>query len=142
MELIGKVLLVCSGFKNFENVKVEEYLPGELMVTTDENLLSQVLINLIKNALETYDEDNPIEKPVIQIRARERMSHVQINICNNGEQIPPEIQEQIFVPFYTTKENGSGIGLSLSKQVMLKLGGDIILRTDNPDYTCFSISLP
>jgi signal transduction histidine kinase len=65
-----------------------------------------------------------------------------LDICNNGEPIPPEIQEQIFVPFYTTKENGSGIGLSLSKQMMLKLGGDIILRTDPADLTCFSISLP
>jgi len=63
VDLIGKVLLVCSGFNNFSAVQVEEYLPGKLMVTTDENLLSQVLIN----------------------------------------QIPPEIQEQIFVPFYTTK---------------------------------------
>ena len=142
VELIGKVLLVCSGFPNFNGVQVEEYLPGELMVTTDENLLSQVLINLIKNALETYDEDRAIENPVIQIRVRERMSRIQIDICNKGEQIPPEIQEQIFVPFYTTKEKGSGIGLSLSKQMMLKLGGDIILRTDNPGFTCFSISLP
>ena len=112
------------------------------MVFTDENLLSQVLINLIKNALETYDEEYTIEVPLIQIRVSEPANRTQIDICNNGEQIPPEIQEQIFVPFFTTKESGSGIGLSLSKQVMLKLGGDIILRPDRPGFTCFSISLP
>ncbi len=142
VELIGKVLLVCSGFSNFSEVQVEEYLPASLMVFTDENLLSQVLINLIKNALETYNEEHTIEKPLIQIRVSEPTNRPQIDICNNGEQIPPEIQEQIFVPFFTTKENGSGIGLSLSKQVMLKLGGDIILRPDRPGFTCFSVSLP
>ena len=142
VELIGKVLLVCSGFRSFNMVKVEEYLPRSLVVITDEDLLSQVLINLIKNALETYDEENAIEKPLIQIRLSEHPNRVRLDICNKGEQIPPEIQEQIFVPFFTTKENGSGIGLSLSKQVMLKLGGDILLRPDYPDFTCFSISLP
>ena len=104
--------------------------------------LIHILMNLIKNALETYDEESRVENPLIQIRLSERTNRVRIDICNNGEQIPPEIQEQIFVPFYTTKENGSGIGLSLSKQVMLKLGGDIILRSDHPEFTCFSISLP
>lgn len=142
VELIGKVLLVCSGFKDFNLVNVEEYLPGSLVIVTDENLLSQVLINLIKNALETYDEESRVEQPLIQIRLSEDTNRVRLDICNNGEQIPPEIQEQIFVPFYTTKENGSGIGLSLSKQVMLKLGGDIILRSDHPEFTCFSLSLP
>ena len=64
-----------------------------------------------------------------------------MDICNNGEPIPPEIREQIFIPFFTTRESGTGIGLSLSKQIMLKLGGDIALGPDDAGYTCFSLSL-
>lgn len=141
-DLISNVLLVCSGFKNFNAVQLEEHLPDSLITITDENLLSQVLINLIKNALESYDENESIENPIIHIKASEDMDRIRIDICNNGDEIPPELREQIFVPFFTTKENGSGIGLSLSKQVMLKLGGDIKLGTNSQGYTCFTISLP
>jgi len=141
-ELISNVLLGCSGFKNFKTVRVEERLPDSLVVITDRNLLSQVLINLIKNALEHYGEDMTIEDPIIQVAISEEGEQVKIDVCNKGEGIAPELREQIFVPFFTTKEDGSGIGLSLSKQIMLKLGGDIILRTNSRDFTCFTISLP
>ncbi len=140
--LIGNVILVCSGFENFKTVQVEENLPDSITVITDDNLLSQVLINLVKNALESFTENGTIENPLIQIRVGEETNRIKIEICNNGEAIPPELREQIFVPFFTTKESGSGIGLSLSKQIMLKLGGDIKLRTDSRNFTCFTISLP
>jgi nitrogen fixation/metabolism regulation signal transduction histidine kinase len=141
-KLIGDVLLVCSGFDNYHNVEVKEYLPDSIIAITDDNLLSQVLINLIKNALENFSETGAIDNPVIQIKVSEAANRIKIDICNNGEGIPPELREQIFVPFFTTKENGSGIGLSLSKQIMLILGGDIILRTDKRNFTCFTVSLP
>jgi signal transduction histidine kinase len=121
---------------------VEESLPDPIIAITDDNLLSQVLINLVKNALENFSENRTIENPIIKIKVSEVLNQIKIEICNNGEGIPPELREQIFVPFFTTKENGSGIGLSLSKQIMLILGGDIILRTDNRNFTCFTVSLP
>jgi len=102
----------------------------------------QVLINLIKNALESFEKNEAIENPLIQIRAGKETARIKIDICNNGKEIPSELREQIFVPFFTTKENGTGIGLSLSKQVMLKLGGDIKLGTNSQGFTCFTISLP
>ncbi len=141
-QLLENVLLACSGFENYHAVKVEQHLPESIMVLTDDNLLSQVLINIIKNALENFSEDESIENPLIQIKAGEDENRVKIEICNNGEEIPPELREQIFVPFFTTKENGSGIGLSLSKQILLILGGDIILQTESRSRTCFNISLP
>ncbi len=139
--LIANVLLVCSGYKNYHQVRVEESLPGSIMAITDDNLLSQVLINIIKNALENFDNQSNIQDPLIKIKLSKDTDRIKIDICNNGEPIPPELREQIFVPFFTTKENGSGIGLSLSKQIMLKLGGDIILRTDSRNFTCFTVSL-
>ena len=141
-KLIRDVLLVCSGFNHYKAVQVEEYLPDSITAITDDNSLSQVLINLIKNALENFRENSAIDNPIIQIKVGEDTNLIRIGICNNGETIPPELREQIFVPFFTTKENGSGIGLSLSKQIMLKLGGDIILRTDSRNFTCFTVSLP
>ena len=121
---------------------MKEYLPDSIIAITDDNLLSQVLINLIKNALENFSENGAIDNPVIQIKVSEVANRIKIDICNNGEGISPELREQIFVPFFTTKENGTGIGLSLSKQIMLILGGDIILRTDNRNFTCFTVTLP
>jgi two-component system nitrogen regulation sensor histidine kinase NtrY len=141
-KLVGNVLMVCSGFDNDQNVKVEESIPDSIIAITDDNLLSQVLINIIKNALENFMEQETVQYPMIQIKLSEDVNRIKIDICNNGGAIPPELREQIFVPFFTTKENGTGIGLSLSKQIMLKLGGDIILRTDNRNQTCFTVSLP
>ena len=79
--------------------------------------------------------------PRIIIKLSRIDSAVKIVITNNGPQIPPETKDQIFVPFYTTKENGSGIGLSLSKQIILQMGGDIILTTGKENLTSFSIIL-
>jgi PAS domain S-box-containing protein len=124
--LIESVLLVCSGYDGTQHVKVEKHIPDSIHVITDQNLLSQVLINLIKNALEGIEEAGKIL----------------IDISNNGQPVPQELMDQIFIPFFTTKPGGSGIGLSLSKQIMLMLGGDIYLHSKGRDETCFSISLP
>jgi len=140
--LIENVLLACSGFDMFNKIRIEEQIPDSVFVLTDQNLLSQVLINLVKNALESFQREEPSESPIIRIAVKEEASRIQIHISNNGEAIPPELREQIFVPFFTTKENGSGIGLSLSKQIMLMLGGDINLRANERNETCFRISLP
>jgi two-component system nitrogen regulation sensor histidine kinase NtrY len=142
VRLIGDVLLVCSGFDNYHQVRVEESLPDSVMAITDDNLLSQVLINIIKNALENIGEQETGQDPLIKIKLWKEANRIRIDIYNNGRAIPPEIREQIFVPFFTTKENGTGIGLSLSKQIMLKLGGDIILCPDKQNLTCFTVSLP
>jgi nitrogen fixation/metabolism regulation signal transduction histidine kinase len=141
-EFISGILLICSGFKNYHQVKILEQLPEQIQVLTDENLLSQVLINLLKNALESFSAVEEIKDPLIQIKASPVGKFVQMDVCNNGAPIPPELREQIFVPFFTTKEKGTGIGLSLSKQIMLKLGGDILLKSEPRKLTCFRISLP
>lgn len=141
-QLIGNVLLVCSGFENYKSIKVEKSIPDSILAITDENLLSQVLINIIKNALEYFGEQETVQDPRIQLKLSEDANRIKIDICNSGEPIPPELREQIFVPFFTTKENGTGIGLSLSKQIMLKLGGDINLGANSKGYTCFTVSLP
>ena len=99
--------------------------PADLIVYADENLISQVVINLLKNAIQAIGTQAGGK---IEISARCNDSEeILIEIKNNGPVIPPEIADHIFIPFFTTKEGGSGIGLSISRQIMRLSGGSITL---------------
>jgi signal transduction histidine kinase len=102
--------------------------PNNLSIQADPQLLDQVLINLIKNALDALKGESEAS---IQLHAsKDDMGEVQLLIQDNGPGIPQDLREKIFIPFYTTKENGSGIGLSLSRQIMLKHGGNLVLDSE------------
>ena len=105
-------------------------VPNDLILHADENLISQVIINLLKNAMQAFEKSSsPAEEKHIHIRAYcDEAEAVLIEISNNGPAIPPNIAEHIFIPFFTTKENGSGIGLSISRQIMRLSGGNLSLR--------------
>ena len=105
-------------------------VPNDLILHADENLISQVIINLLKNAMQAFEKSSsPAEEKHIQIRAYcDEAEAVLIEISKNGPAIPPNIAEHIFIPFFTTKENGSGIGLSISRQIMRLSGGNLSLR--------------
>lgn len=99
--------------------------PADLILYADENLISQVVINLLKNAIQAIDRRADGQ---IVVRAYcNAAEEVLIEIKNNGPAIPPEMVEHIFIPFFTTKEGGSGIGLSISRQIMRLSGGSIAL---------------
>ncbi len=138
--LIEKNLIAATTFQGFNTIELEKQIPEGLMAVADEKLLSQVLINMLKNASEAIKLHNP-KNPKIIIDAFISGNTVIIKITNNGLPIPPEMREQIFIPFFTTKEGGSGIGLSLSKQIMLKMNGDILLKPENDNLTTFVLSL-
>ena len=97
----------------------------DLIIYADEGQISQILINLIKNALQAGAKH-------IDITARMgKDDEVIVQVANDGEPIPVSAQEQIFIPFYTTKKEGSGIGLSISRQIMRNHNGIIeLLRSD------------
>ena len=105
--------------------------PADLILHADENLISQVVINLLKNAIQAIG-DQPDGQIDIQVYCNET-EEVLIEIKNNGPVIPPEIAEHIFIPFFTTKEGGSGIGLSISRQIMRLSGGSLTLLPDNKE---------
>jgi signal transduction histidine kinase len=112
-----------------------EYRPEEedLMVYADEGQISQILINLIKNALQAGARH-------IDISARMgKDDEVVIDVVNDGEPIPVSAQEQIFIPFYTTKKEGSGIGLSISRQIMRNHNGTIELLRSDINQTVFEL---
>ncbi|MDY6444446.1 MAG: HAMP domain-containing sensor histidine kinase, partial [Bacteroidales bacterium] len=111
------------------------YRPEEadLMIYADEGQISQIFINLIKNALQAGARH-------IDISARMgKDDEVIIQVANDGEPIPPSAQEQIFIPFYTTKKEGSGIGLSISRQIMRNHNGSIELVCSDNDQTVFKL---
>ena len=139
-DLIENSLVAAGTFPKFDTIELEKSIPENLLVITDENLLSQVIINLLKNACEALIFHNT-ENPKINIGLRQLNNTTRIEITNNGPHIPPEIREQIFVPFFTTKDDGSGIGLSLSKQIMLKMNGDVLLNSMKEKSTTFTIIL-
>ena len=112
-----------------------EYRPEEddLMIYADEGQISQILINLIKNALQAGAKH-------IDITAKMgKDDDVIIQVANDGEPIPVSAQEQIFIPFYTTKKEGSGIGLSISRQIMRNHNGTIELVRSNAQQTIFEL---
>ena len=99
--------------------------PADLILYADENLISQVVINLLKNAIQAIGDQTD---GCISIHACcNEAEEVIIEVKNNGPVIPPEVAEHIFIPFFTTKEGGSGIGLSISRQIMRLSGGSITL---------------
>ena len=111
------------------------YHPEEpdLMIYADEGQISQILINLIKNALQAGAKH-------VDITARMgKDDDVIVRVANDGEPIPVSAQEQIFIPFFTTKKEGSGIGLSLSRQIMRNHNGTIELLRSNAQQTVFEL---
>ena len=99
-----------------------ELKPDDLILFVDKDQITQVLINIIRNSSDAIQGKDKAE---ILIRATKNKNEVVLSIADNGIGIPSEILNDIFIPFYTTKDSGSGIGLSLSKQIMELNNGTI-----------------
>lgn len=111
------------------------------IVQIDRSQIEQVLINLLKNAQEAVENE---EIPYIRFTTHlsSNMRDFIISITDNGKGILPEVMERIFVPFFTTKTSGSGIGLSICKQIVTLHGGTITASSKPDDKTTFSVVLP
>ncbi|MEM6270894.1 MAG: ATP-binding protein [Bacteroidota bacterium] len=124
---------------NAQNIRMELELPREeLVIQADSDLVEQVLINLIKNVKEALSDQVDGK---ITIQATQRKAHeVILQVRDNGPGIEDEHIEQIFVPFFTTKQEGSGIGLSLSRQIMRLHKGTISMQTAVGEGTVFTLN--
>ena len=109
---------------------------SKLELNIDTHLIEQVLINLIINARDAC-ENRPSSKIVVS--AEKFRDGVQVKVADNGKGIPLEIQDTIFVPFYSTKKTGSGIGLSLSKQIMMLHNGRLQVQSEEGKGTVMSL---
>lgn len=107
--------------------------PDDILFYVDESQISRIFINLVKNAIQAGAHH-------IVIEAEEgRDDSIKVSVCNDGIPITPESQQQIFIPFFSTKSEGSGIGLSLSRQIMRSHNGTIDLIRSDREATVFEL---
>ncbi|MFC2117834.1 PAS domain-containing sensor histidine kinase [Bacteroidota bacterium] len=122
--------------KNIEcNISIN---PTSLELTADEDLIEQVLINLLQNSMQALDKN---KKGKIDIKAfyNDRGRKL-IQVIDNGQGIIPEVGDKIFIPFFTTKSSGSGIGLALSRQIMRLHDGTITMSSEPDEETMFTLT--
>lgn len=139
-DVLGGVCLLLGEAARRQGVSVEvEVLPANLALVADPELLEQALLNLGVNALEAV-----AGRPDACVRLtarREPTGHVTFEVADNGPGIEPEARERIFVPFFTTKTGGTGIGLALARQIARLHGGTLTVRTAPGEGATFAIRL-
>ena len=140
---LNRMAMLCN---HEVSIKVS---PKDLIVYADESLIAHVVTNLLKNAVEAIKEKESTEvsedkHAFIRIKAYANdQEAIVIDVTNNAGIIPDDIAAHIFIPFFTTKKEGSGIGLSLSRQIMRVSGGTLSLHQDKEaDTTTFQIVIP
>ncbi len=138
-DLVSRVQILYNSLDKSDKMKLSISLQNpDLEVFADQNLISQVLLNLVKNALEANENNN---KGKITISASEGINNrPEICVIDNGPGIPEENIDEIFVPFFTTRQNGSGIGLSISRQIMRAHGGNLKVKSQPGKETAFCLS--
>jgi len=118
-----------------KNISVQLLSQGDICLSADKNLIMQVLVNILKNAIEATNENGAID---INFTQRHDGKTV-IDIANTGQPIPKDVLPLIFIPFFTTKEKGSGIGLSVSRYIMRLHGGNLLHSVSGDGMTVFSM---
>lgn len=113
--------------------------PQDLLIEADRGLMEQVLINLIKNACESSSPGKPVTVQVAV--SKNEYQRPLIRVSDTGDGILPEVMDKIFVPFFTTKTSGSGIGLSICRQIINLHGGKITVQSEPEKGSCFTIQL-
>ena len=133
-ELVESVIGLNSEFAaNCGATCIYQPEDSDLVIYADEGQISQILINLIKNALQAG------AKNICVSAKMGKDDETIVRVANDGDPIPAAAQEQIFIPFYTTKKDGSGIGLSISRQIMRNHNGSIELVRSDEGQTIFEL---
>ncbi|BDD11566.1 sensor histidine kinase (plasmid) [Fulvitalea axinellae] len=140
-ELLEKIRILVSGEPNTENVSFQLVSrPENLRLFADETQVAQALINIVRNALQALEQVKDAKIEISAFSDSERRPCIKVR--NNGPEIPADILEEIFVPFFSTKENGSGVGLSLSRQIMRLHGGQLFANSNSENGTAFTLRFP
>ena len=136
-ELLESTIALTSPELEKVDVDFEIEIEGDFSVFADPSLMEQVLINLIKNASEARSKENSR----VELRAYQTNERCIIEVEDNGMGIENEALSKVFIPFFTTKKAGSGIGLSLSRQIVQMHGGEITVKSEINKGTTFRIVL-
>lgn len=137
-ELFENLIGLMKEEMNQRNIQcITTLTPENLELSADEQLIAQVLINLLKNAIQALEKT---EDPLIELKAfTDGNGKIIIQITDNGQGILPDVLDKIFVPFFTTKQKGSGIGLSLSRQILRLHGGTLTAHSEADIKTVFTL---
>jgi nitrogen fixation/metabolism regulation signal transduction histidine kinase len=142
-EMFSQIKMLLSRDLEAENVVFSTHLsPESMVITADREQIEQVLINLIKNAkeaLEEFDETGKQYKSISLIGNTDSNNRPVITVKDNGPGIEKTALDRIFIPFFTTKKKGSGIGLSLSRQILRQHKGTLIAKSEEGKGTEFSL---
>ena len=138
-KMLEQVQMLMQPLAKEQGVALQIHIEREdIALLADEQLMEQVLLNLTKNALEAV---NGLPSPLVTISANQQADGTTIEVSDNGNGVANEDLEQIFTPFFTTKEHGTGIGLSLSRQIVRMHGGSLTLRSEPGKGATFSVKV-
>jgi two-component system, NtrC family, nitrogen regulation sensor histidine kinase NtrY len=138
-DLLTRIQILYNSLEKSEKISLSVSLSDPNMeIFADQNLISQVLINLLRNALEANENNEGARIKITASTGADNRS--EICVADNGPGIPPENIDEVFVPFFTTRQNGSGIGLSVSRQIMKAHGGNLKVRSVPGKETVFCLS--
>jgi nitrogen fixation/metabolism regulation signal transduction histidine kinase len=135
--LLDKIVKLHDAAIRQKNIDLTVSLPEPFTLSADENMISQVLINLVKNAIEAVEDDR--ERRITLSVSRPAPDRLSIHVANTGAPIPADVLPHIFVPFFTTKPSGSGVGLSVSRYIMRLHGGKLQHSVSKDGMTVFSM---
>ncbi|MEQ8471228.1 MAG: ATP-binding protein [Marinoscillum sp.] len=139
VELIQNVVSLEDKQLKKQNISIATHYPkGEVWLSLDTEMIDQVIINLMKNAIEVLKE-SATDNPVVDVSLNKYAGEVILTVTDNGPGIDQETIDQVFIPFFTTKKEGSGIGLSYSKQVMKAHKGNIRVKSRLGEGTTFEL---
>ena len=131
---------VSSLYSANEKLQISTYLqPGEIIIEADKTQINRLFTNLLQNAVQSVPETR---KVIIDIRSKLSNRHVTVSVKDNGIGIPSEMYSKIFIPNFTTKTSGTGLGLAMCKGIVEKLNGKIWFETREGEWTIFYVELP
>jgi len=136
-KFLSEILLLMSANAKEAQVEIKILpIPANATIRIDRKLIEQVLINLINNSIHALEG---VKNPLIKLSCIVEQEKTVIMVSDNGKGIEENIMNQIFIPFYTTKKNGSGIGLSLSKNILKKHSGNLLVSSEVGLNTTFTL---
>ncbi len=142
--IIDDTVALLKNEAHKKGLTIETILSPNLpQITVDKEQMKQVFINLIRNAIDATPQNGKIFiNTQNQEKANGAIEFIQIQVSDTGSGIPKEDLTRIFTPFYTTKKEGSGIGLAMTQQIVVKHGGSIVVHSKVNEGTTFTVSLP
>lgn len=145
-QLFAQVIAVATPLWAEKKIELSHKIePSGLELTVDVDMIEQLLINLLKNAEQALltapsHQAETIAYQVSLFARLNRRGHVVVDVMDNGAGVPDELAKKIFVPFFTTKREGSGVGLALTRQVMIAHGGNVKLLSSPSGGACFRLT--